>query len=234
MSRLLSIAFLTALVVSGFAVVPQDAAATIHMYQLQDHPNGSRVPPTYGLRIDGLAGMSGNFTFSFEYIDVTGSSNVLLTYDDVTGEIHIYGRAYGGSDTGPGWDPALQGWIDIDFKYRNDVQESDDCAGNPGNDLYVTGESTNNNGTISMDGWGGGGVHYFEGKADGTGCAFIFDNDTDPKGNGTIAGDPTIYSGSGWLKPPSTGQRDWLFIGLMMTVPVEETTWGAVKALYSE
>jgi hypothetical protein len=233
MRKLLSIAFLTALVVAGFAVVPQDAAATIHMFQLTDHPNGAMVPPTYGLRIDDLIG-NGEFTFSFEYIDGSGSSNMLLTYDDVLGEIHIYGRAYGGLDTGAGWDATLKGWINVDFKYREDINESDDCPGNPGDDLYVTGENANNNGTISLDGWGGDAAFNFSNKADGSGCSFIFDNDTDSKGNSSIANDPTLFSGSGWLKPPTSGSRDWLFVGHMMTVPVEETTWGAVKALYSE
>jgi hypothetical protein len=203
------------------------------MFQLTDHPNGTKTPPPYGLRIDDLTS-TGVFTFSFEFIDGSGSSNVMLSYDDVTGEIHISGRAYGGKWLGGVWDATEQGWIDIDFRYRDDVMESHDCAGTPGDDLYVTGESPNNNGTITLDGWGGDAAFNFEGKSDYTGCSFIFDNDTDPKGNSTIANDPTLYSGSGWLKPPSGEARDWLFVGHMLTVPVAETTWGAVKALYTE
>jgi hypothetical protein len=203
----------------------------IHLFSLSDHPNGDRVPPTYGLRIDDLVG-DGDFTFSFDYIDQTGSSNVVLTYDDSSGEIRIYGRAYGGKDTGTDWDPALSGWINIDFYYRDDVVESDNCAGDPGDDLYVTSENANNNGTISLDGWGGDQVFNFSGKADGTGCAFILDNDTDSKGNFTIANDPNLWSGSGWLKPPTSGARDWLFVASMVTVPVRDVSWGHIKNLY--
>ncbi len=219
-----------------FETITYDAwipVAAIHMFQLTDHPNGSEVPPTYGLRIDELIG-SGAFTFSFEYIDGSGSSNMMLHYDDVLGEIHIFGRAYGGKDIGGGWDATLQGWIDVDFTYRDFITEADDCPGNPGNDLYVTAESPNNTGAITLDGWGGDAVFNFDGKTNGSGCSFIFDNDTDSKGNSTIANDLMLYSGSGWLKPPTDGSRDWLFVGHMLTVPVEETTWGAVKALYRE
>jgi hypothetical protein len=124
--------------------------------------------------------------------------------------------------------------MDIDFRYRQDISEEDACSGGPGDDLYVHGESANNNGTFTLDGWGGDAVFYFEGKADGSGCAFILDNDTDSKGNATIAGDPSKWSASGWLKPPTSGSRDWLFVAEPITVPVEESSWGQVKALYGE
>ena len=44
MRKLLSIAFVTALVVAGLTAVPQEVSATIHMFQLADHPNGSQDP----------------------------------------------------------------------------------------------------------------------------------------------------------------------------------------------
>jgi hypothetical protein len=207
------------------------AAAMVHVYTVHDHPNGDRVPPAYGLRLDDLVG-DGDFTFSFDYIDGSGSASVLMEYDDVSGEIHIYGRAYGGKDIGTGWDPALSGWIDIDFTYVDDVNVRDNCAGDPGNDLYVTSESANNNGTFTLDGWGGDQVFVFSGKANTTGCSFILDNDTDSKGNSSIAGDPSQWSGSGWFMPTTSGSRDWLFVAVEATVPVEEATWGQVKNLF--
>jgi hypothetical protein len=233
MKRLFTVLILAVVVAMGLAVVPNTAHATLHMYMLTNHPNGSEVPPAYGLRLDDLVG-EGEFTFSFEHIDGTGSAMMTLTYDDVLGEIRIYGRAYGGKDTGTGWDATLQGWVDIDFTYSDNVFIADDCAGALGNDLYVSGESANNNGTVTLDGWGGDAVFDFEGKADGSGCSFIFDNDTDSKGNSSIANDLTLFSGSGWLKPPTSGARDWLFVGHMMTVPVRDMSWGALKALYNE
>jgi len=233
MNRLIkysTIGFAVALVC---VVAAPTAHATLNVFTCHNHPNGQLVPPTYGLRIDDLIG-DGEFTFSFEHVDGSGSASVTLTYDDVLGEIHIYGRVYGGKDIGAGWDATLQGWMDIDFRYRQDIAEEDACSGGPGNDLYVHGESVNNNGTFMLDGWGGDAVFYFEGKADGSGCAFILDNDTDSKGNATIAGDPSKWSASGWLKPPTSGSRDWLFVAEMITVPVEESSWGQVKALYGE
>ncbi len=207
------------------------AGAMVHVYTVHDHPNGTQVPPTYGLRIDDLLS-EGEFTFSFDYIDVSGSAGVIMEYDDVLGEIHIYGRAFGGKDTGTDWDPALRGWIDIDFTYQDDVNVQDDCAGNPGNDVYVTSESANNNGSVTLDGWGGDAVFAYSGKANTSGCAFILDNDTDSKGNSSIANDPSQWSGSGWLMPPTSGSRDWLFVAVEATVPVEEATWGQVKNLF--
>lgn len=198
------------------------------------HPNGNQVPPTYGLRIDDLISPSGAYTFSFDYFDASGMADVTLTYDMGTGEVHIFGRAFGGRDTGSGWDPANSGWINIDFTYRDNIQERDDCAGSAGDDVYVTAESANNAGTVQLDGWGGNGTHNFSDKAGSSGCTFIFDNDTDSKGNSTIANDLSIYSGSGWIKPSNSGSRDWLFIAELSSVPVHQTSWGRVKALFGE
>jgi hypothetical protein len=110
----------------------------------------------------------------------------------------------------------------------------DACAGGAGNDVYVTDESTGNTGTFALDGWGGDQVFVFEGKKKDGDCAFYFDNDYDSKGVAAIAGDPSIWHGTGWLKPPSGGARDWLFVAEMMTVPTENATWGQVKSIFGE
>lgn len=208
------------------------AGATVLMFSCHNHPNGDAAPPTYGLRIDDLIG-TGIFTFSFDYSDITGSTGVILAYDDVAGTIHIYGRAYGGKDVGGSWDAVLKGWINIDFWYVDNVATNvNSCAGGAGNDVYVTDQSINNGGTFSLDGWGGDAVFAFtDKKAD---CSFYFDNDSDSKNNGAIAGDPGIWSAAGWLMPQGGSARDWLFTAEMMTVPTENSTWGAVKALYGE
>ncbi len=224
--------YLAALALAGVLAASVPAAATQYIFVCHDHPDGNRVPPAYGLRIDNLLATAGDYTFSFDYVDGTGSAGVTLMWDDVTGTIHITGRAYGGLDTGTGWDPALRGWIDIDFTYSVGVNTQDDCSGTPGDDAYVTTEDPANGGTITLLGWGGGGVYAFQGKANGSGCAFILDNDADPKGNAAIAGDPATWSGSGWLQPTTSGSRDWLFIANAITLPVHETTWGALKAIY--
>ncbi len=226
------IRFLAAAAIVLAAIFAVPAQATQFIFVCHDHPDGDRVPPTYGLRIDDLLATPGYYTFSFDYVDGTGSAGVTLMWDDVAGTIRITGRAYGGLDVGGAWADTLKGWIDIDFTYSVGVSTQDDCSGTPGDDAYVSGEDPANGGTITLLGWGGGGAYAFEGKANMTGCAFILDNDTDSKGNATIASDPATWSGSGWLKPQTSGSRDWLFTANLMTVPVRETTWGGVKAIY--
>ncbi len=224
-----AMAFVLTACLAATLAVPAFAGITI--FTLHDHPNGAINPPAYGLRLDDLLG-SGEFTFSFDYVDGTGAAAMSLTYDDILGTVRISGRAYGGKDTGTGWDPASRGWVDIDFLFTTNVSERDDCATAVGNDLYVTGMSAANSGTVSLDGWGGNAVFNFTDKADASGCTFTFDNDSDSKGNATISGDPSIWSGNGWLMPVTSGSRDWLFIGEMMALPVENATWGHVKSLY--
>jgi hypothetical protein len=209
------------------------AAAALTVFNCHDHPNGQIVPPTYGLRIDYLLG-NGRYTFSFDYVNGTGSADVTLSYDDVAGTIHIFGRAFGGKDIGGAWDPASRGWIDIDFTYTTNIDVQDNCAGASGNDFYVS-ESVLNAGTIHLDGWGGNQTFNFTDKNDDFGCSFIFDNDADSKGNDDIEDDPTLWSGAGWLKPAEiNGSRDWLFIARMQAVPAQLCTWGHVKGMYRQ
>jgi hypothetical protein len=222
----------TILAVVVLAALAAPATAGIDVFELHNHPDGALVPPPYGLRLDDIVG-TGQFLFSFDYSDMTGSASVTLAYDDVAGTIHISGQAYGGKKVGSGWDPVLKGWIYIDFTYHVNVAEADDCPGSPGDDIYVTGADLTNSGTVTLMGWGGDAVLQFSDKANASGCTFSFDNDTDYYNNTTIANDLSIYSGTGWLMPEAAGGfRDWVFIGERMTVRTEENTWGAVKALY--
>lgn len=212
----------------GVAAVPATAGVTV--FTLHDHPNGVINPPMYGLRLDDLLG-SGEWSFSFDYVDGSGSASMLLVWDDGAGTVHIYGRAYGGKDIGTGWSASSRGWADIDFTYRMNVSTKDNCPGAVGNDIYVK-EHANNNGTVHLDGWGGNQTFTFTDRADPNTCSFVFDNDWDSKGNSTIANDPSIWSGNGWLQPGTDGSRDWIFIGRMNTLPTTPVSWGSVKALY--
>jgi hypothetical protein len=208
------------------------AVAGVTVYTCHDHPNGQIVPPTYGLRLDYLLG-NARYTFSFDYVDVSGSAGVMLAYDDVLGTIRIQGRAFGGEDIGGGWSATSRGWIDVDFIYTTNVSVRDNCAGGAGNDLHVTAQSALNAGTIHLDGWGGNQTFNFTDKGDIDGCSFNFDNDWDSKGNAAIANNPAIWSAAGWLMPGEVnGSRDWLFIAEQVTVPTQECSWGHVKSLY--
>jgi hypothetical protein len=192
----------------------------VQTYLCHDHPQGLLSPPTYGLRIDDLIA-DGGYTFSFDYSDGAETARVLLTYDEARGEIRIQGRAYGGKVQGGAWSPAASGWIDFDFRYTESVAVYDDCGRAPGDDLYVTGASALNTGTVTLDGWGEDASFTFIDRADETGCSFVFDNDRDSKGVDAIADDPTVWSASGWLQPGTSGSRDWLFIATRLTPPTE-------------
>lgn len=208
------------------------AQAGITQFLLHDHPNGQVNPPSYGFRFDDLFGGGGIYTFSFDYADINENADVRLDYDDVQNTIRIYGRAFGGKDTGTAWDPLESGWITIDFTYNVNVNANvDNSALALGDDYYVTNESPSNSGSFVLDGWGGDITVNISDKFSGAdGHSFGFDNDYDSKGNATIANDPLIYSGDGWLAPPGGSARDWIFIGEMMTpLPVEQSTWGSLK-----
>jgi hypothetical protein len=189
-------------------------------------------PPLYGLRLDNLLG-SGPYTFSFDYSDANGTAGVTLEYDSTANEIHIQGRAYGGKDVGGAYDAVEKGWIDIDFTYRLNIIVADKDNGDPGNDLYVTQAHAQNNGTITLDGWGGNQVFNLQDKQ-GDSHSFVFDNDDDHKNNAGFAANPLVWSGTGWLMGAGSGTRDWTFWAEeMAAVPVEEQSWTDVKEIYA-
>jgi hypothetical protein len=199
-------------------VILRYGLANEDVYACHDHPNGGAAPPIYGLRIDDLI-EAGDYTFSFDYADKSGSAGVTLTYDADLRQIHIAGRAFGGLESGDVWVPGSSGWVDIDFTYTKNVSVRDACNDGEGDDLYVTGQSAQDAGTVALDGWGDDAVFQFSDKQADSGCSFIFDNDTDSKGNAVIAGDPAVWSGSGWLRPRESGSRDWLFIAEALEDP---------------
>ncbi len=189
----------------------EESTATI--FALHDHPGGDALPPAYGLRIDGLLG-DGRWTFSFDYADALESAAVTLVCDEDAGTIHISGRAYGGKVVDNAWAADSRGWIDIDFTYTSNFSVQDDCGELAGDDFYVTRDDPANNGTVTLDGWGGDQAFSFSDRSgENHGCSFMFDNDEDSKGDKAIADDPAVWSGSGWIQPAANGSRDWLFIG---------------------
>lgn len=193
---------------------------SIQTFVCHDHPEGVIAPPTYGLRIDDLLG-EGQYTFSFDYSDGVEDALVTLTYDETNATIRIAGRAYGGLVEGDDWSASARGWIDIDFTYTSGVAVFDNCARETGDDLFVTGASSLNTGTFTLDGWGENASFSFIDRANEGGCSFTFDNDWDSKGVDEIANDPNIWSAAGWLQPSTTGDRDWVFTATRYTPPTE-------------
>lgn len=209
---------------------PADAATVT--YRLHSHPDGNQNPPPYGLRLNGLFG-GGVYTFDFDYTSISEDADVKLEYDDVAGEIRIFGRAYGGKDAGTDYDPGLSGWVDIDFTYRANVVNGDTEAGGVGPGLYVDPQDPTNNGTVTLDGWGGDIVISISDKQGSNPYSFGFDNDIDSKGNATIMNDPNTFSGNGWVMGADITDGDWLFTGELETPSAtEETSWSDVKSLF--
>jgi len=188
-----------------------DDDPNVTVYVCHDHPDGSAAPPSYGLRLDKLLG-DGKYTFSFDYADETESARVTLSYDADASEITISGRAYGGKVEQGFLAPSQSGWIDIDFTYAANVMMVNGCGQGEGDDLYVVAQSSENRGTIELDGWGDDAVFEVTDKGDTSGCSFDLDNDRDSKDNESIANDPTVWSATGWLQPNNGGATDWLFI----------------------
>lgn len=217
------------------AVVAAPASAAVTTYTLFNHSAGNAQPPPYGLRIDDLID-DGDYTFDFEYTDGTETALMKLDYDDTAMTVHIYGRAYGGKDTGSGYDATQQGWINVDFTYTTNVIQADNAAGDPGNDIYVTAESPLNAGTLELDGWGGNVTFDLMDKQGDNDHSFRFDNDFDPR-DAAAAANPMIQSATGWVDIPGVplngGSRDWLFFAEVdAPTSVESSSWGSLKGMY--
>jgi hypothetical protein len=101
------------------------ARAAVESYDLHNHPDGSENPPLYGLRLDSLNGDdSAEFTFNFDH----ALSAMVLDLTKIAGvstEIHIYGPAYGGRDTGNSgsYDSSTEGVYDVDFTYTSHIND---------------------------------------------------------------------------------------------------------------
>lgn len=189
-------------------------------YKLSNHPDGNAAPPTYGLRLDGLTdgNASSIFTFDFDH----ALSNMLMDYDGNT--IHIHGTAFGGLDTGNGYDAGMSGVVEIDFTYAVGVGMV------PGDDdIWVTGNSMNNSGSLEMiSGFGDhNGATLFDlvDKSNGT-YIFRFGDHNDDNGHRGFAG----LSGWGWLNHAAAdgsigdinthlAASDWLFTAQLVPVP---------------
>lgn len=176
-------------------------------FQLCNHPGGNASPPPYGLRLDGL--LTGNprdiYTFDFEY----KGAEVFLDYTS-TGEIHIYGKAFGGQKEGKNYKQGTTDYWDIDFTYK--------VVGHKNNDAYVTEKAY---GTYKI-GMGKGTIKSKKFKSfdlvDYFGdheYSFRFGDDTEHRGYKGI-------SGWGWLNHSHSGAKDriynhlnhsdWLFV----------------------
>ncbi|NOT01911.1 MAG: hypothetical protein HOP29_14955 [Phycisphaerales bacterium] len=156
-------ALAVAVLVLGAVGVQADPILGNDTYFLHNHPDGSVRPPLYGLRLDNLGTVAGDYTFDFDYSDGAGRSSDMrldlnLDADGTGGTIRIFGEVYGGLNSGMGYAaPSLNvGWWDVDFLYDFGLESLE-----PGDDdiaIFNTGGSAAslNMGIISRqdDGFG--------------------------------------------------------------------------------
>ena len=112
-------------------------AALIARYDLLDHPNGNETPPPYGLRLDNMGSVAGEYVLypgilprgKYLFSAELNESHLTLDVieDDMTEllSMHIYGTMYGGlqDDTNlvDHLDAIFRGPVVVDFTYRENV-----------------------------------------------------------------------------------------------------------------
>jgi MYXO-CTERM domain-containing protein len=100
-------------------VVAGANAGVVKKFQLFDHPDGNKAPPTYGVRLDDLFGDGETTTFSFN----TDEGVFLTVTEDSESSsgivINISGVVFGGVDEGSHTSPhdAGTGTYQLDFTY---------------------------------------------------------------------------------------------------------------------
>ena len=200
-------------------LIPLTASAvSIGTYTLGNHPNAAQNPPPYGMRLDGLLGHN-IYTFDFEH----ASSNMQLTYDG--SNVHIFGTAFGGSDTGTGYAPGSTATWNLDFTYSTGVTQPGGEGGL--NDIVVD----DSNGHHANFGTVNSGLGNFDLRSHGNGSETFTLGDEDGSGHRSFAG----ISGWGWLDFSTDGGTTWDggkaandtadFIFTAAPVPVPAAVW---------
>lgn len=179
-------------------------------YQLHNHPDGTEVPPPYGMRLDELVDVTGGhdvFTFDFDH----AGSDMKLIYNSVASTITISGMAYGGRDAGGDYvNDVYLGLYAINFVYNVGVLPV------PGDDdLYVVAPSGSNFGTID----GPGAVPAFA-LSDKSGGDYTFRFGDENDDNGHRGFNPGI-SGWGWMMVDGryNPAMDWIFTAEYIRIP---------------
>lgn len=200
---------LLALSVCFLTMLPSPAAVT---YILKNQRPGT----DYGLRLDNLV-TNGLYFFDFE----DPSSAMFLEYDAATKQVRIFGVAYGGRSGGSRFttDPGESGYWDIEFTYRNNVQ--DNGSSDPGL-LEIMSSPANSAGNFGFIRLRGGypAILLYEDRSDSMGgVTFLMKPDGDGAGPGGTDV-PGVQVGRGWLSYNSNNSatgaiQDWAFVAVV-------------------
>ena len=227
MFKKFALAACAAAIISATAIA-HAAPIAAGVYILGSHPDGNRLPPPYGLRLDGLLGYT-VYTFDFDH----AASDMRLSWDGVS-EIRIFGTAFGGSDTGSDYAAGSTAVWNIDFNYNAGIAIN--ANGGLVDDIEVTEtdiSTTTNTGSISTSSFGGASfdLRSHGMNADGSGLAFIVGDETGApnfhRGYAGISGwgwlDYSADGGSTWKGSVKGCCSDWLFT--VTPVPVPPAVW---------
>lgn len=194
---------------SGAAIAGETVVAE---YEINDHPNGGLVPPTYALRLDNIFGFE-KATFS---ADTFNDATLTVLQDDAGAFIiDIAGTFHGGEDIGGAWGTTFD--IAANFRYAANVVAT-------ANGYQVNGFTTLNNGvftrldTNESTTWYG--MEDSAGDNGPIGGTFTFASD-----GWEIPGDDSSWVGRGWLTQNDDGSmtaapaQDWIFTANLIPAP---------------
>lgn len=213
---------LAGIILTGLFISSAPVSADIIAYNLSSHPDGSKSPPPYGLRLDGLYTLDTSDVWGFDFDHA--SSSMRMTINTDTDVVRIFGQSYGGLDVGLSYDTDLQGLWDIDFTYS--VNVSITGSGTPLIDVVVDPEAPlSNNGTLTAlfsatDGSiliTNGDVINLEQEME-----FFFNNIDNHRLDGTGLSGPDVSVGWGWLNHSDSAHieaSDWLFTATVVPIP---------------
>lgn len=181
-------------------------------YEINDHPNGGLVPPTYALRLDNVFGFA-KATFS---ADTFNDATLTVLQDDAGAYIiDIAGTFFGGEDLGGAWGTTFG--IEASFRYAANVTATS-------SGYQVNGFTQLNQGVLTRLDTNESDVWYAmedtagdNGPAGGT---FTFAAD-----GWAIDGDDSSWVGRGWLTTNDDGSmsappaQDWIFTANLIPAP---------------
>ena len=99
------------------ASIAHGGELVIAEFEINDHPQGNLLPPSYALRLDNVFGAF-NATFS---ADIHNDATLTVVQDTNTNDLYIdiSGTFHGGEDLGAGWGTTFD--LVADFRYEANV-----------------------------------------------------------------------------------------------------------------
>lgn len=193
--------------------VAHAGTVVLNQFNINDHPQGGLVPPTYALRLDNIFGAP-KATFS---ADVYNDATLTVLQDTATNDVYIdiQGTFHGGEDLGGSWGTTFD--LDVNFRYEANVMATADGWAVTGFSLLNTGTITRLDTNETMTWYG---MEDAAGDNGPVGEAFRFAAD-----GWRIDNDDSTWVGRGWLtmnddgSPSAAPAQDWIFTATAVPTP---------------